>query len=105
MYWKREGTWPVKFQEKQPAGSLIDTEGSEIVTMSSHFVFEKSPHNDKALSSLDLPQLGVDVRLTEISLHDIFLMGCDVANWISKMSGNGEVARLELPNGVDDYLR
>ena len=31
-------------------------------------------------------------------------MGSDVADWISRTSRNGEVARLSLPEGVDNFL-
>ena len=68
-------------------------------------MYEKTPHDDALLDVLRLPRLGVDLTLTEISLYDVLLMGRDVADWISKIAQKGEVAQLQLPDGVDEFLK
>ena len=75
MYWKRTGSWPSVLLAKQgddpqPFGSA----GANIVIMSSHFVYEKTPHDDALLDVLRLPRLGVDLTLTEISLYDVLCL-------------------------------
>jgi len=119
IYWKRTGIWPSALRVKQkgkehpcpdgPSGVPAEPRDcfpeSDLVTMRSHFVYEKTPHDDILLSSLGLPRLGLDLVLTEISLYDILAMGLDIASWISKTSGNGVVDPLKLPEGVDDFLK
>ena len=105
LYWKRNGDWPEELSKKLAQAAQPCSSGcTDIVQMSSDFVYEKAPHSDEILSHLNLPRLGVHFLLTEISLRDILGMGRDVAEWISKMSGHGEIGALVLPDEFDDFL-
>ena len=120
IHWKRSGNWPSALRIKKAEGGHTCPDGpdghpkeprecypdSDLVTMRSKIVYKKAPHNAELLSNLGVPSLGANLVLTVISLYDFLEMGLEIADWISKTSGNARhVPYVELPNGVDDFLK